>query len=795
MYKRIVSYIIAIALVITGITFVPMSKKVLAVADPSDSGWTLQWSDEFDGNSLNTNTWTYETGTGQNGWGNNELQYYTNRTDNVYVTGGNLNIKAKRESYNGSNFTSGRIISKNKKYFKYGKMEARIKVDGGNQNGVWPAFWMMGNDIDQVGWPACGELDIMEHANSNPYIGGTIHWGTDWQNHTYWGSGNENTDKYYTDNTNNGINGWHTYGVTWDESTIKWYMDNEVYFLANIGPGYNANGYFQKDAFFLLNLAIGGPATGYTNNKGPDDSFQSATMQVDYVRAYKYNGSQPETLYPSGYTEANRGGITSVGAWSYFFGDDSWGQCKTAYKGGTNLNDFSVYFMKKATTDWGAQIRPNLSLDANTKYNYSFTVDTDAGGNNFLVKYENSGTDKILHNEALTSGTKTYTGTFTTGDSTEGRVCFNLWEIASGKTFTVKNFSVWKDGTTTQAPTTQAPTTKAPSGELVANTDVPVDAWGQFGNYYVYTGTWDGNNTAKAGVDPNNANHIVVNKTNTVYNSAWLTQVKLELPNIPANTDYTYEWPIKAANSDGTVCSSDANDGDNNQTALTGANQTLTGHVEVSGDVACVVVGMGWVNPSNPIEFFEPTIKDKNGNVVYPTQAPTTKTPTTARPTTTQRPTQAPTTKAPTQRPTQSPTNEGVTTKVPDTMTIGAVQTNASVTKKTPTTTKKPSAKVYVGKAKVKKAKKKSVKKIKVKLKKVKGATGYQVKAYKSKKKAKKNKKAIAKKVVKKVKFTFKSKKFRNKKKIYLRARAFVVKGQTKVYGAWSKPKKVKIKK
>ena len=153
-------YTLALALVICGITFTPnKTNKVSAAADPSASGWQLQWSDEFTGSSLDTTAWNYETGAG--GWGNAELQYYTSRTSNVSVSGGYLQIKAKKESYNGSEYTSGRITTKGKKYFHYGKMEARIKVDGGNQNGVWPAFWMMGNDYDSVSWPACGELDIM----------------------------------------------------------------------------------------------------------------------------------------------------------------------------------------------------------------------------------------------------------------------------------------------------------------------------------------------------------------------------------------------------------------------------------------------------------------------------------------------------------------------------------------------------------------------------------------------------------------------------------------------------------
>lgn len=825
MFKRIVTYITAIALVITGITFVPMAKKVSAVANPGDNVWTLQWSDEFNGSSLDGSVWTCEQGAG--GWGNNELQYYTNRTDNVYVTGGNLNIKAKRENYNGSNFTSGRIISKNKKYFKYGKMEARIKVDGGNQNGVWPAFWMMGNDYDQVGWPRCGELDIMEHANDRNYVEGTLHWGPSWDAHSSWGSFSDGNYKYYSDNYNNGINGWHTYGVTWDSNNIKWYMDNEVYLTASIGDGYDSQSYFNKDAFFLLNLALGSEGTGYTGYRAPDANFQSATMMVDYVRAYSYNSSggdptQATTAYPVGYTEANRGAFNNLGAWQYYFGDDSWGNARAAYKGGTNLNDMNIYMIKQASDDWGAQLKPNLSLDPNSTYNYSFTIDTNAGGSHILAKYEKSGTDMALVDENLTNGSKTYTGSFTTGDSNEGQIVFNLSAISAGKTFSVKNLTVTKQGAPTQAPTTTTAkpttTTSAPSGGIVANQDVPVDAWGQFGNYYVYTGTWDGNNTAKAGVDPNNANHIVVNKTNTVYNSAWLTQVKMEFPALQGGTEYTYEWPIKATNSDGTVCSSDGTNGDNNQTPLTGANQTLTGKVEVSNGTTCIVVGMGWVNPSNPVEFFQPTVKDKNGNVVYPaqvtttpkpttTKAPTTtpkptttKAPTTQAPTTTKAPTTQPTTKAPTQAPTTTKTPTQTTTKAPVTNvptvapTGGAEPTNESSTTITPT--KSPSGVIPISKAKVKKAtKKKSAKKIKVKLKKVAGVAGYQVKAYKSKKKAKKNKKAIAKKVVKKVKFTFKSKKFRNKKKIYLRARAFVLKGQTKVYGAWSKPKKVKIKK
>ncbi len=791
MYKRIVSYVTVIALVICGLAFTPsMQKKAFAAADPSDSGWQLQWSDEFTGNSLNTSTWSYEIGTGPNGdgWGNGEVQYYTNRTDNVFVKDGLLNIRAKREDYYGSSYTSGRIITKNKKYFKYGKMEARLRVEGGNQTGVWPAFWMMGNDYDSVGWPACGELDIMEHANNRNYTEGTLHWGTAWNAHSSWGSFSEQNYNYFTDNNTNGITAWHTYGVTWDSNYIKWYMDDVVFLTASIGPGFDSNAYFNKDAFFLLNLALGGTGTGYTGYQTPDSSFQSATMQVDYVRAYTYNGSQPETLYPSGYTEANRGQFYDLGAWQYYLGNDDWGNAKGAYKGGTSQDYMSMYFTKKAIADWGAQIKPNLSLAANTTYNYSFNVETDAGGNNLMVKAENSGNDQVIVNETLTSGTKNYTGTFTTGEQTTGKVVFNLWNIPTGKTFTVKNFTVWKQGETTQAPTTttttpKPTTTAAPtttqSGELVANLDVPVNSWGKFGNYQVYTGTWQGTNSAKAGVDKNDSSHIVVNKTDTNYNNAWLTQVKLELPDLEPNATYTYEWPIKSTNNKGTICSSDGTDGDDNQVALNGGNQTLTGQVEVVDGVKMIVAGMGWVDTSNPIEFFRPTVKNASGQIVYPSQETTTqKTTTTQKQTTTQKTTT---------------TTAKVTTPAPTTKTTTKAPTaSTAAPSKATTSSNSKSGNVKPGKPTVKKiTKKKSAKKIKVKLKKAKNAKGYLVVVTKKKN----SKKFLVKKKTTKLKVTIKSKKLKNKKKLYVKARAYVMKGDEYVYGDWSKPKKVKIKK
>src|SRR6185436_15483099 len=134
--------------------------------------WSLSWSDEFDSSAINTSNWKFETGAG--GWGNNELEYYTNRAVNATVSNGNLLIIARKESYNGSSYTSARMKTQGLQSWTYGKMEARIKLPSGK--GIWPAFWMLGENITSVGWPKCGEIDIMEHVNKDTTTEGTMHW-------------------------------------------------------------------------------------------------------------------------------------------------------------------------------------------------------------------------------------------------------------------------------------------------------------------------------------------------------------------------------------------------------------------------------------------------------------------------------------------------------------------------------------------------------------------------------------------------------------------------------------------
>lgn len=241
---------------------------------PAIAGYSVAWSDEFNGTALNTSAWTAEIGAG--GWGNAELQYYTNRSQNLSVADGTLKITAIKESYSGASWTSARIKTQGKKDFTYGKMQARIKMPNGT--GLWPAFWMLGSNISTVSWPACGEIDIMEHVNSDSNTVGTVHW--DYNGHASWG---QNTANNYWNNFNVDVTQWHVYEIEWDSAAIKWYVDGKQYMQADIAGSVNGTEEFHRPFFFLLNFAVGGQWPGYPDGTTPSTS----SMYVDYVRAYR----------------------------------------------------------------------------------------------------------------------------------------------------------------------------------------------------------------------------------------------------------------------------------------------------------------------------------------------------------------------------------------------------------------------------------------------------------------------------------------------------------------------------
>jgi hypothetical protein len=232
----------------------------------------LVWSDEFTGSTINSANWSFETGGG--GWGNNELENYTNRSVNARIENGNLVIEARRESLGGSAYTSARMKTQGKQSFGINTwVEARINAPEGQ--GIWPAFWMLGNSISTVGWPSCGEIDIMEIQGQNPAKNfGTIHWADQNGNHASFG-GIFNSSSSLTA-------GFHTYAISRTGSSIKWYVDRVQYAEANISGGINSTSEFQGPFFILLNVAVGGNFVG-----SPDGSTVfPQQMQVDWVRVW-----------------------------------------------------------------------------------------------------------------------------------------------------------------------------------------------------------------------------------------------------------------------------------------------------------------------------------------------------------------------------------------------------------------------------------------------------------------------------------------------------------------------------
>jgi len=244
----------------------------------------LVMSEEFNVDGApNPELWSYNIGTGSNGWGNYELQYYTDRPQNVKVENGVLKITARREQYMGSSYTSARIISKGKYEKKYGRIEARIKLPRGK--GLWPAFWMLGSNIqtapespdnpNTVPWPYCGEIDIMEYLGNSPTkIFGTVH-GPGY-------SGGESISKNFFLSNSRFDTDFHIFGIEWDENRVNFYVDDMLYHSVTPEdvPG---EWVFNQSFYMILNVAVGGNLPGTPNLETPFPQ----EMLVDYIRVYQ----------------------------------------------------------------------------------------------------------------------------------------------------------------------------------------------------------------------------------------------------------------------------------------------------------------------------------------------------------------------------------------------------------------------------------------------------------------------------------------------------------------------------
>ena len=278
---------------LSGIILLGMNCVLVSLAAAQATGsqaapaWKLVWSDEFNGpkgSAVDASKWFTETGGG--GWGNNELEYYTARLENASQQDGNLVIKVLAEKYTGAdgvtrNYTSARLKTQGKFSQAYGRFEARIKIPRGQ--GIWPAFWMLGNDVDKPGWPNCGEIDIMENIGKEPaLVHGTIH-----------GPGYSGKDgisaPFALPDNGRFADDFHIYAVEWEPNVIRFYVDEHVYATrtpADLPQG--TKWVYDHPFFVLLNVAVGGNWPG-----NPDaTSVFPQTMLVDYVRVYERTSSQ-----------------------------------------------------------------------------------------------------------------------------------------------------------------------------------------------------------------------------------------------------------------------------------------------------------------------------------------------------------------------------------------------------------------------------------------------------------------------------------------------------------------------
>lgn len=264
------------------LSFLSVALNAQKPASEGKQTWKLVWSDEFNGpngSAVDASKWVMEVG--GEGWGNQELEYYTNRPQNLFIQDGHLVIQARRESYTGSdgvsrNYTSARLKTAGKFSQTYGRFEARIKIPSGQ--GMWPAFWMLGDDIDGAGWPACGEIDIMENIGKEPStVHGSIH-----------GPGFVGTDgieaPYMLRGKRRFADDFHIFAVEWEPNAIRFYVDRDLYVTrtpADLRPGWKW--VFDHPFFLVLNLAVGGdwPGNPDSNTVFPEK------MLVDYVRVYQ----------------------------------------------------------------------------------------------------------------------------------------------------------------------------------------------------------------------------------------------------------------------------------------------------------------------------------------------------------------------------------------------------------------------------------------------------------------------------------------------------------------------------
>ena len=768
MFKKIIAVATSVTMLFSGIAFSP-AKKVNAAVHSSQGSetWKLVWNDEFNqtvGGAPDQSVWSYDIGVGNGGWGNAERQYYTNSTNNVYIAdvsgdssssdGRALAIKAIKS---GDSITSGRLKSLNKQYLRYGRIEAKIRTENGMQSGVWPAFWMMGNDIESgAPWPYCGEIDIMEHRNAEQNVIGTLHYNSGKGTsagyaHQYIGSEINGQYGYIGD-----MNQWHKYAVEWYEDVIKFFVDDTCFETLNISSDEMEE--FQKDHFILLNLAIGSTNSPFTLGQTISDSFTDATMYVDYVRVYQGTDSSfrrakstegvtnPElTTMGDGMTVCSNQ-KTYLGDWGYYIWDGTYAK----YLGGESLDGFQMKIVDNKKQNWGTQVfTKEIAVTSGKTYNVSVDVDSNVVTPAILMKDEISETEFV--NQGLIAGKNTLKGTFT-ANSDKMQFMFNLQNVDSGTTLNFSNVTV----------------TEVSDGQDTSKE----------------TSTSKENQTTGGNVTPSNLTEIKGGAENTYYYDKDSMENVKEVVNIQ-QAGYATE-PGIYVNVPAGISDVKVNGVALDATAIQGAGTWIylskltkrTNNVEITyaGGVAKITIAnMSMSEGSDVTTTSQQTTTSKQEVTTTKQQTKTSKQEVT-------------TTK---QQTTTNKQEVTTTIKQPNTSTTLGTTKAPETVKQTTTANKVDSTKVKLGKTKIAKAsKKKNVKKIKLTFKKIKGAKGYQVKVSTSKKF---KKKTTVTKTIKKLANTVNIKKLKVVKKYYIKARAFSKTKGTISYGKWSKVKVVKI--
>ncbi len=336
--------------------------------------YNLVWSDEFDGPDLDLNNWNYNIGDGCPdlcGWGNGELQYYTNSTDNVYIDNGVLVLEAIKENVGSSEFSSGKVDTKGKHEFTYGRFEARMRMPQGY--GLWPAFWML---RPVTNWPMTGEIDIMEYRGDHTNkIDGTLHYGSSWPNNQW-----DGTDYYLP--SGNFYSDFHEFAVEWDSNSITWFVDDIVFKTEtkdpnSLNPQSTDDPWpWDTDFYLILNLAVGGWYSGTTDPYAVQ--LTKPTFEIDYVRVYEMTGGST-TQTPYGGTPATIPGTIQAEDYDESCAGYGWYDTGNGNNGGEYRSDWVDI---EATTDVGGGY--NIGWTADDEW-LEYTVDVTTTGNYDLI--------------------------------------------------------------------------------------------------------------------------------------------------------------------------------------------------------------------------------------------------------------------------------------------------------------------------------------------------------------------------------------------------------------------------